>query len=132
MHRIKSANLQCAIGATILTERKKCLVAKCKKRATESRKHLELVLWPFERGKRIAKRDDLLTFMERATADQHVGNLPRLQSAHVGPGNVSGKGAEPAEQECRRGAARSGLSCHPARPSSRSRSDRRLRQSVSP
>jgi hypothetical protein len=76
MHRMKPANLQRAIGTKMLTESEKCLVAEGKKRAAEGRKDLKLVIRPFDSGKRIAKRDNLLTLVERAAADQHVGIIP--------------------------------------------------------
>ena len=80
MHRMQPSDLQRAIRANILTEGEQRLVAEGEQRTAEGRKHPELVIRPFDRDKRIAQRDDLLAVVERAAADQHVGNAPRLQT----------------------------------------------------
>ena len=91
--------MQRAIGIEILPEGEERVVAEREERTAQRGKDPEFVIRPFDGGEGIAQRDDLLAIVERATADQHVRNAPRLERADVGPGDVGREVAESAKED---------------------------------
>ena len=74
-------------------------VVEREERAAQRGEHRQLVVGPLDGSERVAERLDLLALVERAAADQHVGQVARLERAHVRPRDVVAQRSEAAEQQ---------------------------------
>ncbi len=98
MHGVESTYLQLTIRTESLPIDEQGVVAEREQRSPEGRIDPQLVIRPFDRGKGIAQRDDLLAIMKRATAHENVGEPSRFQRTDVRSSDVGGKIPEAPKQ----------------------------------
>jgi hypothetical protein len=98
-HRVEATSSESTVRLDFLPKKQKSLVIQGEERPAERCKNAQLVVGPLDCGKRIAKSNDFLAFVERSPAHQHVRNTAALQLADVNACDILAKIAEAAEED---------------------------------
>ena len=88
-----------ATSSPTATEGEERVVRQREEGPAQRREDGELVVGPLDGRERVPHGADLLALVERAAADEDVGDAPRLERAHVGAGEVVAEALEALEEE---------------------------------